>query len=126
MNSECQTRQERIDHQPGRAGWAVGGSQVSEEFLVAPIDRLGVLAARGLIIPVSREAQAGDTGAFVFGNAYRLPLEESENVLSTETGDAILTEAGEEIVANEVAGDSSRLREMDRLAALVKEERTLE
>ncbi len=35
---------------------------------------LAVLAARGLIIPVSREEQTEDTGEFVFGNAYRLPL----------------------------------------------------
>lgn len=34
MNLERQTRQEQIDLQLGRAGWAVGSSRVSEEFLV--------------------------------------------------------------------------------------------
>jgi hypothetical protein len=87
---------------------------------------LGVLAARGLIIPVSREEQTGDTGAFVFGNAYRLPLEDNVDYRSTEAGDAILTEAGEEIVVDQVVGDSSRLREMDRLAVLMETERSLE
>lgn len=35
MNSERQTRQQRIDLQLGRAGWAVGSRQVVEELLIA-------------------------------------------------------------------------------------------
>jgi len=34
MNSERQTRQEKIDLQLGRAGWAIGSRQLIEEFLV--------------------------------------------------------------------------------------------
>lgn len=34
MNSELQTRQEKIDLQLGRAGWAVGSRRLLEEFLV--------------------------------------------------------------------------------------------
>ncbi len=41
-------------------------------------EHLAVLAARGLIVPVSREEQTEDTGEFVFGNAYRLPLRDLE------------------------------------------------
>ena len=35
MNSEKQTRQQKIDLQLGRAGWAVGSRRVVEEYLVA-------------------------------------------------------------------------------------------
>ena len=42
---------------------------------------LAVFAARGLIIPVSREEQTEDTGEFVFGNAYRLPLKDRKQVM---------------------------------------------
>lgn len=72
---------------------------------------LAVLAARGLIIPVSREEQTEDTGEFVFGNAYRLPL--------------MHYEPAEGVSGEVVAGDSSRLRELDRLAALLERERLL-
>jgi type I restriction enzyme S subunit len=41
-------------------------------------EHLAVLAARGLIVPVSREEQTEDTGEFVFGNAYRLTLRDLE------------------------------------------------
>ena len=34
MNSERQTRQEKIDLQLGRAGWAMGSRRLIEEFLV--------------------------------------------------------------------------------------------
>ena len=37
MNSEYQTRREKIDLQLGRAGWAVGSRQLIEEFLVEPL-----------------------------------------------------------------------------------------
>jgi hypothetical protein len=72
---------------------------------------LAVLAALGLIIPVSREEQTEDTGEFVFGNAYRLPLEDYE----PSEG-----EGGEPRV-----GDHSRLRELERLAAQLEKERSL-
>ena len=70
-----------------------------------------VLAARVLIIAVSREEQTEDTGEFGFGNAYRLPLEPHE------------PSEGEE--GEVVAGDSSRLRELERLAAQLEKERML-
>lgn len=40
MKSERHTRQEQIDLQLGRAGWALGSRQVFEEFLVQPLDVL--------------------------------------------------------------------------------------
>ncbi|GFE60793.1 DEAD/DEAH box helicase family protein [Geobacter sp. AOG2] len=40
MNSERQTRQEKIDLQLGRAGWAVGSRRLIEEFIVAPASSL--------------------------------------------------------------------------------------
>jgi type I restriction enzyme S subunit len=72
---------------------------------------LTVLAAHGLIIPVSREEQTEDTGEFVFGNAYRLPL--------------MHYEPAEGARGEVVAGDSSRLRELERLAAQIEKERML-
>jgi type I restriction enzyme R subunit len=44
MNSEKETRQERIDLQLGRAGWAVGSWQVSEELLVETVSGIRELA----------------------------------------------------------------------------------
>ena len=41
MNTERQTRQERIDLQLGRAGWAVGSRRVIEELLVKTAPALG-------------------------------------------------------------------------------------
>ena len=70
---------------------------------------LAVLATRGLIIPVSREEQTEDTGMFVFGNAYRLPMEDYE----PREGDE-----GEPQI-----GDRIRLRELERLAAQLAKER---
>lgn len=67
---------------------------------------LAVLSARGLIIPVSREEQTEDTGEFVFGNAYRLPLKEYEP--SNGEGEPHI-------------GDDIRLRELERIAELMKE-----
>lgn len=86
MNSERQTRQERIDLQLGRAGWAVGSRRLIEEYLVeshehrdpeefyhatkefadyALLDRLGrplaiVEAKRTSRDPLEGERQAGD------------------------------------------------------------------
>jgi type I restriction enzyme R subunit len=40
MKSERHTRQQQIDLQLGRAGWALGSRQVFEEFLVQPVDVL--------------------------------------------------------------------------------------
>jgi Type I restriction modification DNA specificity domain len=72
---------------------------------------LAVLAARGLIILVSREEQTQDTGEFVFGNAYRLPMKAYEPTETEErTG---------------VVDDASRLRELVRLAAQLEKERML-
>jgi type I restriction enzyme S subunit len=62
---------------------------------------LGVLAAQGLIVPVGREEQTEDTGEFIFGNAYRLPLMERS---STADG-----------VDERRPGDRVRLRELQRL-----------
>lgn len=64
---------------------------------------LAVLAARGLLVPVSREEQTGDTGGYVFGNAYRLPLQGYEPRLDDENESRV--------------GDHTRLRELERLAA---------
>ena len=72
-------------------------------------EHLAVFAARGLIIPVSREEQTEDTGEFVFGNAYRLPLRNYE------------PREGEE--GESRIGDHSRLRELERLAAQGEKER---
>jgi hypothetical protein len=69
---------------------------------------LAVLAARGLIIPVSREEQTEDTGQFVFGNAYRLPLNDFE--------------PGEGVEGEPQIGDHARLRELKRLAARLEKE----
>lgn len=70
---------------------------------------LAVFAARGLIIPVSREEQTEDTGEFVFANAYRLPLDDYEP-REGETGEPRV-------------GDHVRLRELERLAAQIERER---
>lgn len=75
---------------------------------------LAVFAARGLIIPVSREEQTEDTGEFVFGNAFRLPLRDRTDSLTDEEGN---TEG--------VVGDESRGRELERLAAQLEKERNL-
>lgn len=72
---------------------------------------LAVLAARGLIIAVSREKQTEDTGEFVFGSAYRLPLEDHESREADEGGSRV--------------GDRTRLRELERLAAQLERERAL-
>lgn len=72
---------------------------------------LAVLSARGLIVPVSREEQTEDTGEFVFGNAYRLPLNDYE------------PREGEE--GEPRVGDHVRLRELVRLAAQLEKERAL-
>jgi type I restriction enzyme S subunit len=72
---------------------------------------LAVLAARGLIISVSCEEQTQDTGEFVFGNAYRLPMKGYEPA-EAEERDANIN-------------DASRLRELERLAARLEKEQML-
>ena len=72
-------------------------------------EHLAVFAARGLIIPVSREKQTEDTGEFVFGNVYRLPLRDHE--------------PGEGEEGEPQIGDHARLGELERLAAQVEKER---
>ena len=71
---------------------------------------LGVLAARGLVIAVSREEPAPITGEIVYGNAYRLPLDE-------------FLPKGDD-PREPVQGESARLRELERLAALLRREPT--
>ena len=86
---------------------------------------LAVFAARGLIIPVSREEQTEDTGEFVFGNAYRLPLKDRLERLTDEAGNIITDESGEALETEGVVGDHSRGRELERLAAQLEKERYL-
>lgn len=85
---------------------------------------LAVFSARGLIIPVSREEQTEDTGEFIFGNAYRLPLLDYDASLVDEDADQIVTENGDEITVGKI-GDFSRLRELERLGAQLENERAL-
>lgn len=70
---------------------------------------LAVLAARGIIIPVSREEQTEDTGEYVFANAYRLPLEEYGTWDDGESK----------------PGDHTRTDELGRLANVLEKERLL-
>jgi type I restriction enzyme S subunit len=86
---------------------------------------LAVFASRGIIIPVSREEQTEDTGEFVFGNAYRLPLQDRSERLTDEAGNTLTTESGEALETESVIGDHSRGRELERLAAQLEKERTL-
>jgi hypothetical protein len=86
---------------------------------------LAVFAARGLIIPVSREEQTKDTGEFVFGNAYRLPLKDREERLADEAGAILTDEHGAALETEGVLGDHARGREMERLAAKLEKERYL-
>jgi hypothetical protein len=62
---------------------------------------------------------------FVFGNAYRLPLQTNEQLLTTENGEDIFTEAEEELFV-QVGGDKVRLSEMERLATQLGKERSLQ
>jgi hypothetical protein len=73
-----------------------------------------VLAARGLVIPLSLEERTEDTGAFIFGNAYRLPRQDQE---PSAAGDQDLDEIRDQI------GDQARIRELERIAALLEQER---
>lgn len=86
---------------------------------------LAVFAARGLIIPVSREEQTEDTGEFVFGNAYRLPLKDRAERLADEAGAILTDEHGAALETEGVVGDHARGRELERLAAKLEKERTL-
>jgi len=86
---------------------------------------LAILAARGLIIPVSREEQTEDTGEFVFGNTYRLPLKDQEALLGDGQGNRIDIGAGQGLVVDRVVGDAARLRELARLADQLEKERAL-
>jgi hypothetical protein len=86
---------------------------------------LAVLAARGLLIPVSREEQTADTGEYLFGNAYRLVIGEWSMSIEDENGFELLDEDGNEIVGEPLPGDRSRLREMERLIGQLEKERML-
>lgn len=72
---------------------------------------LALLAARGLLIPVSREEETSDTGEYVFGNAYRLPLRGYEPRLDNRD--------------EQRAGDHTRLRELERLVARLEKGKAL-
>ena len=134
LNREQRDLLVRIRHLVGGVSYArYFSAQSLSESLDGPLRRnpqaieghLVVLAARGLIIPVSREEQTEDTGEFIFGNAYRLPLSDKEDLLVDENGNRIVTETGEGIIADQVAGDRSRLRELQRLAGQLEKERML-
>lgn len=86
---------------------------------------LAVFAARGLIIPVSREEQTEDTGEFVFGNAYRLPRRDKVDHLTDEKGARLTDEKGNDLTTEEVPGDRARARELARIAAQLEKERSL-
>lgn len=86
---------------------------------------LAVLAARGLVIPVSREEQTEDTGEFVFGNAYRLPRRDKVDYLTDEKGVRLTGEQGDVLTTEEIPGDRARARELARLAAHLEKERSL-
>src|SRR4051812_27400753 len=47
MNTERQTRQERIDLQLGKAGWAIGTRRLMSEFLVVAAPRTQEPEAKG-------------------------------------------------------------------------------
>jgi type I restriction enzyme, S subunit len=86
---------------------------------------LAVLAARGLIIAVSREEEDPKTGEIIYGNAYRLPLKDSESLLGDEQGNINVDEKGDGLIQEEVIGDKARLREMQRLVRQLEKERML-
>ena len=94
MKPERQTRQEKIDLQLGRAGWAVGSRQLIEEYLVKPkseIDELGdetyrtknefadyaLLDSLGRVVAIveaknsSRDALEGERQAADYADAIR-------------------------------------------------------
>ena len=110
-----------IDRMVGGVRYAryFSAKQLGEYLADGPLRRnpqlieghLAVLAARGLIISVSLEEQTQDTGEFVFGNAYRLPMRGYEPTEAEERG--------------AVVDDASRLRELERLAAQLEKERML-
>lgn len=86
---------------------------------------LTVLAARGVIIPLSREEQTEDTGEFVFGNAYRLPLLDRTDRLTDESGNTLISKSGADLITEGLVGDHARGRELERLAAQLLKERDL-
>ena len=86
---------------------------------------LAVLTARGLVIAVSREEENPETGEFIFGNAYRLPLNGKQVLLGDRQDDHITTEADGGIIVEEVIGDNARSREMQRLVGQLEKERML-
>lgn len=54
MNPERQTRQEKIDLQLGRAGWAVGSRRLVEEFLA---DKESLISDLKAFIPLTMNSQ---------------------------------------------------------------------
>jgi type I restriction enzyme S subunit len=134
LNREQHDLLARITRRVGGVNYArYFSAQSLSELMEGPLRRnpqaieghLAVLAVRGLVIPVSREEQTKDTGEFVFGNAYRLPLKDQDQLLAAETGVRITTESGAGIVVGQVVGDLSRGRELERLAAQLEKERAL-
>lgn len=86
---------------------------------------LAVFAARGLVIPVSREEQTENTGEYVFGNAYRLPNGARQVVFKAKNGQPIALESGKDFIEDPTMGDRSRTREMERLVIQLEKERAL-
>ncbi|MBI5016041.1 MAG: restriction endonuclease subunit S [Deltaproteobacteria bacterium] len=121
LNREQRLLLREIQRMAGGVPYAryFSAQQLSDYLREGPLHRnpqaveghLAVLAARGLVVPVSREEQTEDTGEFVFGNAYRLPLDDYE------------PREGEE--GEPRVGDHARLRELERLAAQLEKERAL-
>lgn len=120
LNSEQRRLLQHIRRRVRRSNtvWYFSGKSLSET-LAGSLHRnahavnghLEALAARGLVIPVSREEQTEDTGEYVFGNAYRLPLRDKR--------------PSEGYVGEWVIGDRARLRELERLVAQLEKERAL-
>lgn len=121
LNREQQGLLNKIERLVGDVSYVryFTAQQLSEYITDGPLRRnpqaieghLSLFAIRGIIIPVSREEQSEDTGVFVFGNAYRLPLKDFD---PKEDSD------GEQVI-----GDHERLRELERLAAQLKRERAV-
>lgn len=84
---------------------------------------LGVLAARGLVIPVSREDAQPITGEIYYGTAYRLPLKTYEVTLGDEAGNKIVDNEGTGILLGETDGDKARQRELKRFAEQLRKGR---
>jgi len=84
---------------------------------------LAILAARGLLIAVSREQEHSLTGKTEFGIAYRMPLASRDVTFGDEAGNQITDKQGTGILLDRVPGDRARSREMQRLAESILRDR---